>query len=519
MATQPYGQWPGFASRLKHPEKGDPRVSLLTFTASNGAVGTSNDVVGPRPLLDWFWATHVGADKTSNSGYVWSNDYATGAGYATVRSGTTGTTLAAQGFTTYVQVGQNAVPDIDFGTVYDYSQGFVEFDTSTFTGTVTAATLTITTLGAAPATLPIIEAYAYDFGTSITTADFIAPASLPSVTNRLAALPLPTWSGSTAQTLLMQSSDALATAVNVGGKTRFLFITDRMRTGTTPTGSETIQAASITLTLSVIGYAPVLPVSGTIGQTENRDAIVASGTLTIAGSVNVTERHDTATATSTLTDSGIANTTGQQDNLTAAGTVTATTVSGAVAAIDTRDIGAASGVITFVVAGTINVTDTHDTASGTATLTISVTVAVTDRRDIGTTTAAVTDNGTISGTNQNDQAAGVGVVTVTGTVANVERHDLASSNVVIVATGTPVDRNDLATAVGTVIVVITGTPVDQHDTSVGGYIVATYGPLARWGEPSSVIYLELSKISGKEPAGVATVEPTVVVYRQPQGVQ
>lgn len=108
----------------------------------------------------------------SADGYVYSQ--AAFSAYSTARSG--GGTLTADSSNDYVVVGQVQIP----GALADYYcyEGFISFDTSGIGANPTAAVLDMYGAFDWSGVNFTVNARAYDWGASVTTADYIAGASL-----------------------------------------------------------------------------------------------------------------------------------------------------------------------------------------------------------------------------------------------------------------------------------------------------------------------------------------------------
>jgi hypothetical protein len=150
--------------------------------------------------------------------------------YADARSGA-GTVSSNAGSTTN-RIGQTLV-----STTYTCFESFLPFDTSSLSGaTITGATLSLWCTQDLSTTDFTAEARLFDFGASIEVGDWVAGASLGSST-LLATLAS---SGLVvgAYNAFTQSGTNLKDNINTAGQTRMLFASDRMSSGTTPTGNE-----------------------------------------------------------------------------------------------------------------------------------------------------------------------------------------------------------------------------------------------------------------------------------------
>lgn len=151
--------------------------------------------------------------------------------YSTARDGTG--TFATVTAATDNQVGQEL-----FGGVYYCYELFWDFDTSSIPSgaTIVSATLegyvvstNITSSGAG-----VVRARVYDWSTSVTTADWIAGASVSGQTLVAHTVAMSSLTGSAYNTFV---DDALAANINKGGVTRFILTSDRFEAGTVPTGA------------------------------------------------------------------------------------------------------------------------------------------------------------------------------------------------------------------------------------------------------------------------------------------
>ena len=259
---------------------------------------------------------------TTVRGYVLCRDLLTGAGYVACRNGTANLSATTTG-SGNTGLGQAAVPDIDFGTVYDFIQGFLEFDTSGWTGTVTAAWVTLTVTIGGTITDCTLELYARDFGGTVDVGDFVVPASYPATLLGSVSTTGINKTASVYSQVSLAPTASMAAAVVVGGRTRLMLMTDRMRLGTVPTQSEELLFSSAILNLQVANYVP--NVTGTLARTEARDTSTATGTVSappVTGTIARTEARDTSVATGTLTNSGTIGRTEALDLLAATGVAT-----------------------------------------------------------------------------------------------------------------------------------------------------------------------------------------------------
>jgi len=193
--------------------------------------------------------------------------------YAEARSGTNGkyTTAADAQWNIIGQLyerawGDDGDPDYN-PAQYDFfevNESFLGFDTSSIPDgdTVSAAVLRVTSSGDSSSTDFDIQARLRDWGTSVTTADYVAGANLSGLT-LLGSYA--TSSGFTANTGYDFSDTAMAANVNKTGSTRMLLCSSRTVGNNAPTGDEWVHiyAADYTGTTR----DPVLTVTYAAGAT------------------------------------------------------------------------------------------------------------------------------------------------------------------------------------------------------------------------------------------------------------
>lgn len=120
-------------------------------------------------------------------------------------------------------------------------QAFLSFDTSAAAGTITAVTLSLYGINDSSTTDFTLEARLYDWGATLTGADWRGAASFGALT--LAASKATSGWATTAYNA-MTSQAALLSNINQAGTTRFVLESDRYRTGATPSGPEFVGFAS-----------------------------------------------------------------------------------------------------------------------------------------------------------------------------------------------------------------------------------------------------------------------------------
>lgn len=150
-------------------------------------------------------------------------------------SSTTSYTLARSGENLYVppsgdgySVGQ--YPPDEFNTIWECYEGFLDFDTSGVVGLISSATLSLGLAGDVSEEDFTVQARTHDWGTTLTTADWVAGASLSTKT-LLATLPT-LGIGAEGYKNMTESGTALRNAINQAGVTRMLLCSDRQVAGT-----------------------------------------------------------------------------------------------------------------------------------------------------------------------------------------------------------------------------------------------------------------------------------------------
>lgn len=160
--------------------------------------------------------------------------------YASARAGTGGV-LQANTAATDHEVGQyyanSGDPDfIDTNSVFE---SFESFDTSSVGSgsTVSSAVLRLTSSADYSVTDFTLQARLHDWGASLTTADFVAGASLSGLT---LLAHYATSGGFTANTAYDLADDAFAANVSKTASTRILLCSSRTVSGTAPSGQESV---------------------------------------------------------------------------------------------------------------------------------------------------------------------------------------------------------------------------------------------------------------------------------------
>lgn len=146
--------------------------------------------------------------------------------YSLARDGTG--SVSAYPSNTYLTIGQNYS-----GGSYDCRESFLSFDTSGVAGTITSATLNLYSAFDDSTTDFTARARMYDWGASVTSADFVAGGSLSALTE-VANWNSTAYSGS----YNTFTNVALPAHINQSGTTRMLLSSSRQEGNNTPSGRE-----------------------------------------------------------------------------------------------------------------------------------------------------------------------------------------------------------------------------------------------------------------------------------------
>lgn len=167
-------------------------------------------------------------NTTSNSGRIQSSN----ATYATARSG--GTLTA---FSTLHTIGQT--------TGFNVFASYLDFDTSSIPigSSITAVTLQLWGTSDFSTTDFIVQARLFDYGSSLTSADWVAGASMGALPLLATFATSGGWATSAYNTFT-ENGTTFRTNLNLGGITRIIVVSDRTVSGTAPTGNEDVVAAS-----------------------------------------------------------------------------------------------------------------------------------------------------------------------------------------------------------------------------------------------------------------------------------
>jgi hypothetical protein len=153
--------------------------------------------------------------------------------YATARS----TAFTSNSVNTDAVVGQ------DPPATYRCYEAFLAFDTSGITGVISSADLALASAADNSATNFIIECRKRDWGPTLELADWVAGASLDTITPLVATYDIAAsgWAGFGYHTF---TDVAMVANINQAGFTRFLLNSDRHRLGTVPTTLEQVSFAT-----------------------------------------------------------------------------------------------------------------------------------------------------------------------------------------------------------------------------------------------------------------------------------
>lgn len=163
--------------------------------------------------------------NASLSGYV----YGQNATYSTARTTATSTSGA------FIVVGQNWS-----GAVYECQEGFIQFDTSALPdgATITGVTLKLYPSFDNSGTDFTINVLGFDWGASLTTADWRTPTQAAALTNYGSYATASGWSGGYKS---ITGNASFIAAINKTGMTYIMLVSSRWQAGNTPTGGEYVQ--------------------------------------------------------------------------------------------------------------------------------------------------------------------------------------------------------------------------------------------------------------------------------------
>lgn len=193
--------------------------------------------------------------------------------YATVRSGTG---LTAATATANLRTGQNL-----FGGNYTIFEGFLAFDTTSLAGIGTLTATTLSLYGQQDFSIAdfTIEARVNNWGATLTTADWVAGASLSGQT-LLASFATAGFSTS-GYNDFTESSGALTANLNTAGTTYFMLCSSKDTSGTAPAGTEYVHVYSADQAGTT--NDPKIVVTYTTSQPHSHGAAVGASFPTAAG--------------------------------------------------------------------------------------------------------------------------------------------------------------------------------------------------------------------------------------------
>lgn len=190
------------------------------------------------------------------------------------------------------------------GPQWGCKEFFFQFDTSSIPDGATIQSVVFSLFSSGSVNHPdIFEARVYDFGSSVTTSDYVAGASLSGLT-RLATFDTSTISGPDKYYDFTEDSTNFRTNINKTGYTRFLLCAQKEVSGTAPTIIEywnfcspdftgTSQDPKLTVTY-IVGNTYNQSVTGAmgslVGTVSKKVSHLLSGSPTLSGIVNVRNR-------------------------------------------------------------------------------------------------------------------------------------------------------------------------------------------------------------------------------------
>lgn len=209
----------------------------VASTAASASAGAPTAAIAANNATVTAVAGGFTINPTSGSGNLLS---ASSTSYSLARSGEN---LVASPTGSYT-IGQYLVPDDgenpDLWYVYE---SFMDFDTSAVTGTISSVTLSLGLASDESVNDFTIEARLYNWGASLTTADWIAGASLGGNT-LLATLSTSGIGSAGSYKAMTESGTNFRTNINTSGVTRIVLCSDRHRLGTTPPDHEFVNLDS-----------------------------------------------------------------------------------------------------------------------------------------------------------------------------------------------------------------------------------------------------------------------------------
>lgn len=138
-------------------------------------------------------------------------------------------------------VGQEYFPGDSYAVPnWTVLSGFLSFDTSGVTGTISSATLSLGLDGDASTTDFIAQARVRDWGATLEVIDYVPGADLGALT-LVATLASAGIGALGAYKEMVENGTALRTAINQAGFTRLIFCSDRTVANTVPTNAEYMQ--------------------------------------------------------------------------------------------------------------------------------------------------------------------------------------------------------------------------------------------------------------------------------------
>jgi hypothetical protein len=246
-------------------------------------------------------------DATTNHGYIRSQ----ASTYSTARAG--GATKNAFATASHLAGQQNVASQH-----YHY-EAFLEFDTSTVTGTISSVVLKVYGVSIVADTAFTLQARLYDFSTSLTTADWVPGADTAGDT-LLATLASGSFSAGAYNSF---TNVAFPANINTSGMTRIYICTDNFSAGTPPGGNNEEFAWWSSATEA---NPPQLIVttgtsSGSLSKSLSNATVSAAAALAIAGALALTAADATVSGTANLSGTADGVLSQTLDDATASGTI------------------------------------------------------------------------------------------------------------------------------------------------------------------------------------------------------
>lgn len=206
--------------------------------------------------------------------------YANPANWGTLRSQDNSSAVAlAGGGTLSLEAYQTPAVGFDlWGAITRVWEELLEFDTSSIPNGATVTSAVLSLKAYSYSNPPVLELYAYDFGASVTTADWVPGADFAGMTRLAMHNTNGAWTGSTRYDFT--SDAAFVDAINVGGLTRVVLVTEQIANNTS--GGDWY-ANAYSPAASAESYRPQLVVT----YTYDTVGLEASGYITLDGAADL----------------------------------------------------------------------------------------------------------------------------------------------------------------------------------------------------------------------------------------